>query len=152
MISEKNYLVISKKLLDTARKDGIERKSVKLVIKKKNTVLMLKRAKNDHFPDLYELPGGSLNENEDIFTGAKRELYEETGFLIQDFISQLKNIDFNSISNQKKCRQYTFIVLPIGKDIILNPNEHSEYKWVSSAELENLYIFPKIRIMIKKIL
>lgn len=152
LILEKDYLAISKKLLDIAHNDGIEKISVKLVIKKEDTVLLLKRVKNDHFPDLYELPGGGLNENEDIFSGARRELFEETGLIIKKFISQLEIINFNTNSNQKKCRQYAFIILPIKKDIILNPNEHSEYKWVSSAELENLYIFPKIKTMIRKVL
>ena len=149
-IPEKDYLVISNKLLYIACKDGIEKKAVKLLIKKDNTVLMLKRAKIDHFPDLYDLPGGGLNENEDIFSGAKRELYEETGLFIKEFISKPESFDFNTASNNKKCRGYVFNILSEKKDIVLNPNEHSEYKWVIVDELDNLPMLSNIRILIKK--
>lgn len=149
-ISEKDYLILSKKLLDTAHKDGIERKAVRLIVKQDNSVLMLKRAKRDRFPDFYELPGGGLNENEDIFSGAKRELYEETGLIIKEFISMPKHFDFNAASDNKKCRGYVFDILPKGKDIVLNPHEHSEYKWITVDEIDNLDMLSNIRIIIKK--
>jgi len=151
-ISEKDYLPISEKLLDRAEKDGIERKVVKLVIRKNGAVLVLRRAKGEHFPDLYELPGGGLNENEDIFAGARRELYEETGLSVKEFISQPESIDFNTISDQKKCRGYVFVVLPRENDIVLNPDEHSGHKWVSLAEVDNLAMFPGTKTIINKVL
>ncbi|MGB8815954.1 MAG: NUDIX hydrolase [Minisyncoccia bacterium] len=153
VIKIKDYLLISKKLLDIAQKDGIGKKTVKLLIKKGDTVLVLKRAKSVNFPDFYELPGGGLNENEDIFTGAKRELFEETGLAIKKFISQLEIIDFNkNIRNKKIGRQYTFLILSENKDITLNPGEHSDYKWVSLSELDSLVMFAKTHEMIRNIL
>lgn len=150
-ISEKDYLNISKKLLNRADQDGIERKIIKLIIRQ-NGVLMLKRAKGESFPDLYELPGGGLHKDENIFSGAKRELYEETGLSIQEFISEPEIIDFNTVSSNEKCRGYILNVLPNKTDIILNPAEHSEYRWVLSSEVNNLFMFPEIKILIKKIL
>jgi 8-oxo-dGTP diphosphatase len=152
VILEKNYLTISKKLSDIADKDEIKRKIVRLVIKQGNSVLMLKRAKSDHLSGLYELPGGGLNENEDIFSGAKRELYEETGLLIKDFFSKPDSFDFSAVSDNKKCRGYILNILPEKKEIVLNPHEHSEYKWVTINEIDNLDMLSNIRTVTKKIL
>ena len=68
-IQEKDYSLISKKLLSKADKDGIERKIVKVVVRKGDAILMLKRAETERFSGLYELPGGGggLEENENVF-------------------------------------------------------------------------------------
>lgn len=151
-ILEKDYLNISQKLLDRARADKIERTAVKLVVKKKGAILMLKRAKGESFPDLYELPGGGLNEDEDIFSAGRREFYEETGLSIREFLSEPEVIDFCTISSNENCRGYILYILPEGEDIVLNSAEHSEYKWVFLSELDSLFMFPEVKELVKKIL
>lgn len=47
-------------------------------VKNKFKVLLIQR-NNDPFKDQWALPGGFVNENEDLETAAKRELHEETG-------------------------------------------------------------------------
>ncbi|GAA4323010.1 NUDIX hydrolase [Pontixanthobacter gangjinensis] len=47
-------------------------------IENKFKVLLIQR-KNDPFKDQWALPGGFVDENEDLETAAKRELHEETG-------------------------------------------------------------------------
>lgn len=148
-ISKENCVVISKELLEKSRKDKIEKNVVRLIIKQENAILMLKRTKNDHFPDLYELPGGKIEKNENIFSAGKRELYEETGLSIKEFISIPKSYDFRNVFS-KKYRGYVLNVLPKKGEIILNPAEHSEYRWVIASELDNLPMFHNIRMIIKK--
>lgn len=142
----------SKKLLDIAKKDKMEREMVRLAVMRGNAVLMLKRAKTDHFPELYELPGGELNKNEDIFSGSRRELIEETNLSIKEFISKPEIFNFTAASDKKRCRGYVFDVLPEKGDITLNPAEHSEYKWVTLDEIDNLDMLSNIRAVTKKIL
>lgn len=150
-IFKKDYLLISNKLLETARKNGIERNAVRLIIKQNNTILMLRRAKSDHFPDLYELPGGGLKKDEDIFSAGKRELLEETSLSVKEFLSMPDSFDFNAASDNKKCRGYVLNVLTGKKDIILNPDEHSEYRWVTVEEINSLPMLSNIRKLIKTI-
>lgn len=150
MISKNTFSKISIELLRRAVEDEIERKIVKLLIKKGDTILMLKRASNDSFPDLYELPGGELEENEDIFTGGSRELYEETNLSIQELLLEPEIIDFISKSNNKKCRVYVLKISIENEDIKLNPKEHSEYRWILSPEIDNLFIFPEIKKLLRE--
>lgn len=45
-------------------------------------VLLIQR-KNDPFKDEWALPGGFVNEGENLETAAKRELFEETGVRVE---------------------------------------------------------------------
>ena len=52
------------------------------------TIILIKR-KNQPFKDMWAIPGGFVDENEDLKTAAERELSEETG---------LKNIELHQLA------------------------------------------------------
>ena len=54
-----------------------------IVINKNNEVLLIKRG-HEPFKDYWALPGGRINENEDLEDAARRELLEETSLNIPE--------------------------------------------------------------------
>lgn len=57
--------------------------TVDVILQKKNTILLIKR-KKDPYKDCWALPGGFVEENEDLELAAKRELVEETSVVIEN--------------------------------------------------------------------
>ncbi len=112
------------------------------IVKNKNKVLILKFSSGSK---KWSLPGGHLEKGENLKTGIKREVYEETGL---------------SITNSEIFRTETtdnkLIIVQIAespnKKIILS-EEHSDYKWVDSNEVDK-YEFPyeEIKNIVKEVL
>ena len=54
------------------------------VIKDDDRILLVQRAHDDkRNPGMWEFPGGKIDANEDLTQGVVREIYEETGLMIQ---------------------------------------------------------------------
>ncbi len=51
------------------------------ILNHKHEILLLKRAPDVHYPDVWSFPGGKIKAGEAPLTAAKRELKEETGLV-----------------------------------------------------------------------
>jgi len=92
---------------------------------------------------------GAPEEGEKIAEGARRELLEETGFnpdlLIESKFSY--SIDINNVKGSiytdgvKEIHEYVFVaIINTTEDPIIDPIEHTHWKWVSYEEaLELLF-------------
>ena len=68
-----------------------------------------------------------------------REVQEETGIVSPSSqeLTYLDSFDYTSGSG-KKARQFNFVVnLETQPEVILNPEEHSQYFWLSEQDLNN---------------
>lgn len=101
---------------------------------------------NDFLPNIYDLPGGTVEFGENPKEALGREIFEETSLEVK-----IKNpiYLYSQVQNDER-HQIWIIYECIFKDgeIKLNPEEHSEYKWADSKETESL---PKI-IFLEKFL
>lgn len=105
-------------------------------------ILFLKRTEQDRtLPNVYCLPGGKVEENESLYEGLKREVFEETKIDLkicndvrtvgrENFISPNGN---QFVINFYKCSIYTADKFP---EISIS-FEHSEYKWIDLKDIEN---------------
>ena len=99
-------------------------------------VLLIKR-KNDPFKDMWALPGGFVDHNEDLEVAARRELFEETQLKV-DTIAQLHTFGapFRDPRSHTISVAYTgFVendVVPVAAD------DAKEVQWFSVKELPKL--------------
>lgn len=121
------------------------RKSVRCVLfNKANQIALLHIKCNDIFGkrDHYETPGGGVEDNEDLITALKREMLEETGFVIDDII-EIGEIDFDwNIVNLRTMS--SFFTAIARKYVSIS---HTRYEkeiidsivWFSISEIHALY-------------
>jgi 8-oxo-dGTP diphosphatase len=131
-----------KQLLDQCNVDGIQKIVVGAVINYENKCLCVKRVTDDFMGGLVELPSGGKDEGEGVVESLKREINEETGIKINDDIqfSYIDSFDYVSGSG-KNARQLNYLVeLTPMPNVVLNPKEHSDFYWLSAADLDQFNI------------
>lgn len=104
------------------------------IIEKDNKILMVKEAKKKCYGKL-NIPAGGLEDGENIFEGAIREIFEETGCKVR-----LKNV-LPIMSG--KLENTTFIIITfttelLEENISFNKEEILDVKWFSKEELMNM--------------
>lgn len=95
------------------------------------------------FNDDYGLPGGHLEEGEDIDMAMKRELYEECG--VEP--ASLKRVDFFTHSNGKIVLAYTGNLMS-DEIVSKQDNKEGKPKWLSREEFEKITIEPNYRKLV----
>ena len=103
-------------------------KIAKAVIIKDGKALILFRSGSQRHADKWDLPGGHLNEGEDLIEGLFREVYEETGLTLSEPIESLYAKGNTS-----------FFKAGLPQEDIRLSHEHTEYKFISPEEIpENI--------------
>lgn len=95
-------------------------------------VLMQKR-RGSHGAGTWSFPGGHLEHGEDVIACAKRELYEETGLLLQSHIAVLGPYTNDVFTGTDKGKHYVtlYVVVRIteGMAHIREPDKCEELRW-----------------------
>ena len=111
-----------------------------LMNRENNTALFLKRTDYKGDGGVWDLPGGRLDEKEDLKRGIIREVREEVQVQLHSF----KPLDL--YSNYSGDADFYFI-LYVGDDFsylnkeindIILSSEHTDFKWFTSEEIKNL--------------
>jgi len=131
-----------------------ERRSVAggLIFKNFNTdkgkLLIIQRAKDDHWPNFWEIPRGKVEEGENLKQGLLREVKEETGLDIVPlrYFNKFNYIVENNGVVERFTTQYNFICkMKNEDDEIKLSHEHQDYKWISYDAEAELYLNDEIK-------
>jgi 8-oxo-dGTP diphosphatase len=85
----------------------------------------------------WEIPGGKIDESEDVAAAAAREVQEELGIEVE----VLRKLDTKSFTEDGYTMEYTWFSAQIvgnGKPKVMEPDTHDEYRFFSLKELEKL--------------
>ena len=86
---EKKYEIVSRKDLQTVSDIGSQPSGVSIIATKNNKLLLLREFRMGVNKFIYNLCAGMLEEQESIEECIKRELYEETGLRVKEFLDIL---------------------------------------------------------------
>jgi len=134
-----------------------------ILINNENKVFVGKRIDNPK--KFWQMPQGGINNNENLFQAAKRELKEETGITKIKLVKELDewliyNLPKNLLGKiwqgkYKGQKQKWFVMKFEGKDQEINVNtcspEFLDWKWVNPSELPKIVVNFKVDIY-KKLL
>jgi ADP-ribose pyrophosphatase len=115
-----------------------------LAITEEGKIILLKQYRHPIGEVIYEIPGGFVDEGEDLITGMKRELMEETGY---DF-STIEYLG-KTVANPGLLNNYTELFLTTGGKKTglqkLDHNEEIEIVLVSMEQLIELLLKGEIK-------
>ncbi|KAK0610841.1 NUDIX hydrolase domain-like protein [Immersiella caudata] len=123
-----------------------------VVFNAEGRVLLVQRASHDSMPNLWEVPGGAVDEEDaTILHGAARELWEEAGLVLtrihrfvpermQDDRYDIKLEDMgyrftNRAGTKTFCRFAFEAEVENCDQVTLDPDEHQDYVWASEEEV-----------------
>jgi 8-oxo-dGTP diphosphatase len=108
-----------------------------IVLNHKGQILLIQRAQNDSWKANYwELPGGKLDEGQDISHALEREAFEETGLLINP-ISRTAFFESSLITSGKYTGMPYIVIIGISLlDLgsVKLSEEHQNFVWVPIKE------------------
>lgn len=104
--------------------------------------LLLKRAVNEKYPNIWQMITGTIDENEKAFETALREIKEETS-LSPKKMWIVPNINsFYSYESNEVCFVPVFVFQVDLNDEVKISSEHSEFKWLKKDEAKKLLAWP----------
>jgi 8-oxo-dGTP pyrophosphatase MutT (NUDIX family) len=123
-------------------------------IDKRLFVLVIQRARDDHWPMHWELPRGKCDKpvGENIDHCLKREVKEETGLDVTPvkFISTYKYLAMKG-ERESICHNYLCYMDDPNQKVKLS-KEHDDFKWIGEVGEVQLLVNPDQRKIIEKIL
>ncbi len=105
---------------------------VAAVIKKNDLFLIANRSFEANSQDIWEFPGGKVEESETFTSALIREIKEELSLNIK-VGNMIATIDLNK-TDKNICVHYYYAIIISGQ---ISLNVHSEFKWVPHPQLKN---------------
>ena len=99
--------------------------------------LLLIKRKNEPFQNFWALPGGFVNENEDLEIAAKRELFEETQVKVSS-LDQLKAFGKPFRDPRSHVVSVAFMAFVDQNTVAIGSDDAKDAQWFSVFELPKI--------------
>jgi 8-oxo-dGTP pyrophosphatase MutT (NUDIX family) len=111
--------------------------STRVVVESDQGIAIIQRAPTGEFKGAWELPGGKVDPDEDLFTAALRETKEELGIDV-DFVNYHPELIEDRVipdgkHKGKSFHSYGFVAVALSDDTQLSP-EHVDIRWIGTKE------------------
>lgn len=120
----------------------------------KQSVLLIKRAPDDHWPNVWEFPRGKCDKGDknELDKCLTREVREETGLKIY-IGSFIDKYEYLADEGKRKSTQYNYVCKmdPPNQEIKLS-KEHSEFRWIQSVGEVELMVPSEMKKTISQVL
>lgn len=113
-------------------------------------VLLMKRAPHKRvFPNQYNGLGGHIERDEDPYTGARREILEESGLHVHDLrLRSVHNIDAGQASG---IMLFVFTAISASRDLIDESGEGTLH-WIPVDKLDELDMVEDVPMILERVL
>lgn len=125
--------------------------AVYMLLKKGDSVLLLRRFNTGYKDGFYSLPAGHLNGGESLIQAAIREAKEEVGVDVSP--SDMKLIHVMNRPHADDAERVDFFFETerwAGEPQVMEPDKCDEVRWVDLKEVEEMNLIPYIRLMFEK--
>ena len=114
-----------------------------VIVEEEGRILLVRHTKPSAY-DFWVAPGGGAEGNEDLFAVAKREVFEETGLLVEPLL--IAYIEEFSSPHSRECKVW-FTGRVVGGTMNTSSSEAArehitEAAWLSRSEFEGKTVFP----------
>lgn len=118
----------------------------KAIIRKDNKFLIMLRSPNaKYFPEHWDFPGGTLEADEDPFSGVERELLEETSLKIKA-LEVVGSYELDLDNAGKYTHRFTLYSAQVLSGEVTLSNEHLKFQWATQDEIFHLKTEPYIQL------
>ena len=120
--------------------------AIGVVINEMGKVLVSRREKDVHMPEVWEFPGGKLETGESFKQALRREIQEETGVEVKRCN---KIVDFNFSYDDRHLHFQVFTVYARSEQVSVN--EKQKIMWLDQHDLSSMEFPPANKIIINAI-
>lgn len=132
-------------------------KVVTCILQYKNKILILKRSnKVGTYKEMWGGVAGFVEENEEPYDTAIKEIKEEVGLDFKD-IKLVKKGNYINFQDKYESKTYNWIIFPflfeLKENKIINLDwEHLEYKWIDPSNISHFKTVPRLKDVILELL
>lgn len=123
----------------------------KVVLVHDGKMLILRRGMTDkRRPGQWDLPGGAVDEGEDINAAAARETQEEAGIMVDPL--KLNLVYIEKAMTDAGFTMWLFFAEKVASNAVTISHEHSEYQWVDPKHALGMIEYPLHKSLLKHLL